>query len=182
MSDDRAPRAVSSDAAGHFAFEGLGPGSYRLSAERTGFLRHDDVVSISEVQSLSELLVKLTPQAAICGKVVDEEGEAVSNANVVLLRQTGFGSSRRLLKIDWATANDLREFRIPALSPDRYFLAVQGPGTVTDVTDAEGYVPSFYPRSTDSFAAAPIQVRAGETVSGINLTLFKRKVQRIQGR
>src|SRR5204863_2706010 len=100
------PRIVISDAAGRFSFERVQPGTYSLSAERTGFLRQDyggrpssvigTPLSVSDSQPLTGLVFKLTPQGIISGKVLDEEGEAAPNTNVILLRQTGFGSSRRL--------------------------------------------------------------------------------------
>src|SRR5262249_61477294 len=35
------PRSATSDSAGRFLFESVPPGTYRLSAERTGFLRQE---------------------------------------------------------------------------------------------------------------------------------------------
>ena len=193
------PRAVSSDATGRFLFENLKLGTYRLSAERTGFLHQEyggrassslgAPLSVSAGQSITGLALGLTPQAAITGKALDEEGEAAPSTSVIVLRQTGFGDSRRLTKIDWAVTNDLGEFRIPGLSPGRYFLAA-------DARDASGhagedpsgfgetgdYVPSFYPGTTDPAAAAAIQVEAGQTISGINIPMRRTRVYHVRGR
>ena len=187
------PRAVSSDGSGHFLFENLKQGTYRLSSERTGFLHREyggrpasllgASLSLSLGQSMTGLVLRLTPQGAITGKVLDEEAEASPSTNVIVLRQTGFGNSRRLTKIDWAVTNDLGEFRIPGLSPGRYFLAADGRDSSGHVGEAgEDYVPSFYPGTTDPAAAAAIQVEAGQTISGINIPLRRTRVYQLRGR
>ena len=187
------PRAVSSDGSGRFLFENLKRGTYRLSAERTGFLRQEyggrpaslvgASLSLSPGQSMTGLVLRLTPQGAITGKVLDEEGEASPSTNVIVLRQTGFGNSRRLTKIDWVVTNDLGEFRIPGLSPGRYFLAADGRDSSGHVGEAgEDYVPSFYPGTTDPAAAAAIQVEAGQTISGTNIPLRRSRVYHLRGR
>src|SRR5262245_3772131 len=78
------PRSATSDSAGRFLFESVPPGTYRLSAERTGFLRQDyggrpssstgAPLSISAGQPITGLIFKLTPQGVISGRVLDEEG------------------------------------------------------------------------------------------------------------
>ena len=189
------PRTVSSDGNGRFLFENLKRGTYRLSAERTGFLRQEyggrpasllgAPLSISTGQSITGLVLRLTPQGAITGKVLDEEGEAAPGTNVIVLRQMGFVNSRRLTKVDWVVTNDLGEYRIPGLSPGRYFLAADGRHTSgpSGSSDAsEDYVPSFYPGTTDAAAAAAIQVEAGQTISGINIPLRRSRVYHLRGR
>jgi Carboxypeptidase regulatory-like domain len=193
-------RAATSDATGRFLFENIKWGTYRLSGERTGFLHQEyggrasaslgAPVSISAGQSITGLILKLTPQGAITGKVLDEESEAAPGASVVVLRQTGFGNSRRLTKIDWAVTNDLGEFRIPGLSPGRYFLAADGRDASGHAGEdlsgssesGEDYVPSFYPGTADPAAAAAIQVEAGQTNSGINIPLRRTRVYHLRGK
>jgi len=112
------PRAVSSDATGRFLFENLKLGTYRLSAERTGFLHQEyggrassslgAPLSISAGQSITGLALGLTPQAAITGKAMDVEVEAVPGTSFVVLRQKRFGDDHRLSKFDSAVTNVLR--------------------------------------------------------------------------
>jgi len=189
------PRTVTSDSAGNFVFDNLPAGTYRLAARRTGFLNVEygsvssssdgAALSVSAGQSVTGLIIKLTPQAIITGKVMDEEGEPAPGTTVVLLRQAGFGNSRRLTKIDWATANDLGEFRIPGLSPGRYFLAADARDS--DAADGptsteEDYAPTFYPGTTEPAGAAAVRVDAGLVVSGINIPLRKTRLFHLRGR
>jgi hypothetical protein len=121
---------------------------------------------------------------------VDEEGDAAPSTNVIVLRQVGSGNSRRLVKVDWTTTNDLGEYRIAALSPGHYFLAADArepssgaeEKTSSNGRTADGYVPIFYPGTAEPVAAAPVRVNGGETVSGINIQLCKTRVYSIQGR
>jgi len=192
--------AAVSDGEGHFLFENVEPATYRLSAERTGFLRQDygappsssagARLEVSAGQQFTDLVLKLTPQGVITGKVLDQEGEPAANVEVAVLRQTGFGGSRRLTRVDAVVTNDLGEFRIPELKPGSYLLAADGrdhspeasPGhSATDRTE-EAYVPSFYPGTTDPEAAVPVQVGAGQEVSGNNIQLQKTRVYGLRGK
>ena len=69
-----------SGADGHFLFPKVEPGTYRLSAERTGFLQQDfrGSLVVGAGQPVPDLVFKLTPQGVITGKVVDEEGDPVA--------------------------------------------------------------------------------------------------------
>src|SRR5260370_5122679 len=91
-----APYAGTSDADGKFRIENVEPGSYRLAAERQGFVRREygagqnsmlgttlNVVAASELKDLN---FNLIPQAVITGKVVDEGGEGMARVQIQLLR------------------------------------------------------------------------------------------------
>lgn len=93
------------DAEGRFLFQNAEPGSYLLSAERTGFLRMEygarsassagAPLTLAAGQRLRDLEFKLTPQGVITGRVVDEEGEPLAGVEVAAMRQRAFGSQRR---------------------------------------------------------------------------------------
>ena len=85
------------DATGRFAFEGITPGKYRLSAERSGFITANygqrtatgsgTLMTIDAGQKVTNGSMRLTPHGVITGRVLDEEGEPVVSANVQVLRQ-----------------------------------------------------------------------------------------------
>src|SRR5216684_4293953 len=72
----------SSDADGNFLFEDVDPGRYILSAERNGYLaahygtgRRSQVFNVAVGQRVTGLIIKMTPQAVVGGKVTDEDGD-----------------------------------------------------------------------------------------------------------
>jgi hypothetical protein len=132
---------------------------------------------------------ELTPQGVITGKVLDEEGEAVPNVDITVLRQVGFGNSRRLKKVDLTTTNDVGEFRIAELDPGRYFLAADGrDGPSASAPRArseepeESYVTTFFPGSRDPAGALPIQVNAGQEASGTYIRLQRARSYAVSGK
>jgi len=188
--------ATMSDARGGFHFEGLEPGIYTLSAERTGFLRQEygarrpfsagAPIVVAARQDIKDIDLKLTPQSVISGKVLDEEGDPVENVTIQVLLPVGRGSSRRLQKIDDTETNDRGEFRIPGLGPGTYILAADRPdadfGRDQSGQAEEEYVPTFYPGVTELLSAVPVQLVAGQETSGRDFQLRKAKVYRLSGR
>ncbi len=87
-----------SEADGSFRFEAVEPGEYNLSGERFGFLNTQygqkypggagTPLTFRAGQQITDLILKLTPQAVISGKVVDEDGDPIDNAMIQVLSQT----------------------------------------------------------------------------------------------
>lgn len=192
--------AAVSDMEGKFRFETLEPGRYMLSADKTGFVRQQygartgqlgpgTTLTLGSGEKLKNLEFKLTPQAVISGKVLDEDGEPLPGVMIQALRHTAY-SSRPMGAMGMA-ANDVGEFRIANLAPGKYIVRAEyrrnmfGAPPQARGTDAEGvedYVPTFYPGVTESNAAVPIAVTAGQEVSGIAVRLQKARVYRIRGK
>jgi hypothetical protein len=193
------PVAVASDNDGHFLFENLEPGEYYLMAERAGFVRQaygsrpssfaGTPLTLLPGQHIKDLEFKLTPQGVITGRVLDGEGEPVTRVLVTASREGKYGSRSRMSSVGGSPTNDIGEFRIANLTPGRYFVraayrssygepAVQQQGDEPE----ESYVPTFYPGTTDLASAVPIELGAGQQVSGIEITLRKGRVYRIEGR
>jgi hypothetical protein len=92
---------------GAFEFKGLAPGKYSLEGARRGFITsaydaHENystaIVTGGDTDS-EHLVFRLTPQAVLTGKVLDEAGEAVRGASVSLYRQdqsTGVSQVRKV--------------------------------------------------------------------------------------
>jgi len=190
---------ATSDAGGNFSIKDIEPGKYRLSAQRTGFvnfqygargpMRGGTTLTLSAGGRLKDLSLRLTPQAVITGRVVDENNDPIASAYVSTLRYTYQMGRRQLLTGAGATTNDLGEFRIYGLAPGRYYLAAKENQNDWETTiDAsaspatERYVTTYYPGTKDPTTAVPIEVTGGAQMRGVNLSLVRARTFRIRGR
>jgi hypothetical protein len=86
------------------------------------------------------------------------------------------------------TTDEFGNYRIAELPPDRYYVTADSSSHGGDSRPKkkdepeEALVPTFYPGATDAASAVPIEVRAGQEVTGINVTLRKARVYRVEGR
>ena len=189
---------AASDAGGNFSIKDVEPGKYRLSAQRTGFvnsqygsrgpMRGGTTLTLGTGQRLKDLSLRLTPQAVITGRVVDENNDPIASASVRTMRYSYQMGRRQLLAAGSANTNDLGEYRIYGLAPGRYYLAAKESENSWESTvdasaspQAEGYVTTYYPGAKDSTTAVPIEVGAGAQMRGINLTMAKARTFRIRG-
>ncbi len=185
---------------GAFEFNGLAPGKYSLEAARRGFITsafeaHENfstaIVTGGEPDS-EHLVFRLTPQAVLTGKVLDEIGDPVRRANVSLYRQDQTTGVSQVRKTATDQADDRGVYEFPGLAPGTYFLSVnarpwyathpRSRSTGQDVSDSNRntpgvetplaahsldvtYATTFYPDATDSDDATPIPLRGGEHMS-----------------
>ena len=130
-----APYSATTDAEGKFRIENVDPGSYRMSAERQGFVRQEygarlnsmmgTTVTVAPAQELKDLNFKLIPHAVITGRVVDEEGEPLAHVQVQVLGQRYFRGKRQLMPTGGGQTNDTGEFRVADLPPVNEVAAVE---------------------------------------------------------
>src|SRR5436309_352707 len=93
--------ATITDAEGRFTLDNVDPGSYFLLAQRVGYLDQGYGAAEPQVvgppldltagQTMREVTFKLIPQSLVYGKVVDEDGDAIPNARVQVLRTSYAG-------------------------------------------------------------------------------------------
>jgi hypothetical protein len=199
------PFSVSTDAMGRFRIDGLPPGRYWMTAERNGFVRAEygqrapgragSVLAVGPGERLRDVVLRMTPASAVTGRVWDEYGDPVAGAQVRLFRYRYAGGQRQLAPAGQAQTNDLGEYRVFGLSPGHYYLSVAPtralnlPGFAGEVLLApvepageEIFAPTFYPRTADPSRAVPIEVRAGEDVRGVDVSLVQVRTVSVRGR
>ena len=123
---------------GVFALEDIEPGKYRLEASRRGYARFvfgargpdrpGAMLSLDPGQHVSDLVMRMSPQAVITGRVLDEDGDPVPYIGVQLLRYSFAKGKRHLEQCDGDSTNDLGEYRIFGVSPRKYFLSATPEG------------------------------------------------------
>jgi hypothetical protein len=120
---------------GGFRVEGVVPGRYRLFVERTGFLevekhhtRSDGrVLALTAGQEMTDVLVRLQAAALVDGRVTDEDGDPLPDAQVAVLRQTFVAGRTHWQQAGAERTNDLGEYRIAGLAAGNYYVSVSPP-------------------------------------------------------
>ena len=188
-----------SDPGGNFAFQGVEPGRYRLFAERTGFVRGEygargssaagTPLTVSAGQKLTGVELRLTPQAVLTGRVLDEDGEPVSSASVQALRYSFTRGRRQLSVVLGGTTDDRGEYRLYGLAPGKYYVSASQQGSggrnarpQNPVDTEEIYAPTFYPNAVEPATAVALDAAPGAVLGGLDVTLAKVRTVRVSGK
>ena len=186
---------------GRFVFNGLNVGKYPLYATARGYVQEGlnqhgaflTGVAVRNGLDSEHVVFKLHAEAVLYGKVTDERGEAVRQAQVMLLSgDQGWGERRIGMRLQTQT-NDLGEYRFAHLRAGKYYVAAQArpwyaqtglrylpepepTGGQEGIMAFSGprrsqpdpmldvvYPVTFYPGVTDGGAANPIELSWGES-------------------
>ena len=173
---------------GGFRIEGIVPGRYHLFAERTGLLEVDKhharadgrVLTLAAGQEVKDLRIRLQAAAVVRGRVTDEDGDPLPNAQVAVLRQTFASGHSRWEQAGAERTNDLGEYRVAGLAAGNYYVSVSPPpdfksliegagvaadthkGGAPDNSAATSYQTTYYPGTADRSQASPVQLHAGD--------------------
>src|SRR5262249_27905753 len=101
-------------------------GSYvTLAYGQTRPMQQGRPIELGENQALDKVDVALPRGAVITGRVIDEFGEPVADANVMPMQQRFLPGGRRLTPMGRnSSTNDAGEFRIFGLAPGQYYVGV----------------------------------------------------------
>ncbi len=197
---EQTTRAASTDAEGKFRFEGVEAGTYFLIVQKQGFVPERRTgyagrpIRVTPGQEVSGLEYKLQPHAVITGRVVDDEGEPVQGLAVSVLQRRFTNGKRRWMHTNGGSTNDLGEFRIFSLPPGKVILsampgrravAFAGPLVATQVSGAgneQQYIQTYYPNAFDTEQATVVEIKAGQTVTNVDIQLRRGTVFKISGR
>jgi hypothetical protein len=174
---------------GGFRIENIIPGRYRMFVERSGYQEIDKhhrrtegrVLALTAGQEMKDLVIHLQAAAVIEGRVTDEDGDPLPEAQVAVLRQTFVAGRSHWEQVGAARTNDLGEYRIAGLAAGSYFVSVAPPpdfkslietnapaavphsGAASSDTPAPAaYQTTYYPSTRDRGQAASIQLHAGD--------------------
>ena len=196
------PPQSMTDQNGRFVFNGVAAGQYRLDVQKTGFASSLDptarpqTYTVAAGQALDTITIVLQRGAVISGKVIDQNGEPVTEARLVALRLINLPNGVAAPRLIPAAmqgpqqTNDLGEYRVAGLAAGEYYVAVvprsmtfggpSGPASGSG-GGAQAMTTTFYPGTADQAGALPIRVAAGAEVSNIVFTLQTAPAFRVSG-
>ena len=121
----------------------------------------------------------------ITGRILDEFGEPLADAQVAAQRYQNIGGRRRLMPAGRpAMTNDIGEFRLFAIPPGQYYLSAtlrNMGGMMGDTDDRSGYAPTYFPGTSNMAEAQKVTIGLGQIVSDINMALTPTRTARITG-
>lgn len=171
------------DDQGKFSIDGLDPGEYYIQAERFGYLKNDRTrpLELSAGEHVKNYVLKLTPQGIIAGVVVDEDGDPVPNATVVVERFATPASARSVY-LESQNVDGEGAFKFTGLKPGRYYLSVE-PEQPQDRTNAEeALIKTWYPDAADKESALPIHLAPGGEMRDLAVRVARARVFSIRGK
>lgn len=182
---------------GSFQFLNLDPGSYRLSAERNGFVRgtygaarpgqSGTLITLTPGQQLTGIKVALAPQAVISGKLVDEDGDPTTADGIEVLHQTWVDGKLTYHMQSVGQADDHGFFRASELPAGKYILCAQIEPQRNNEIPSGGKPPvapvtTCYPSTTSIADATPIDVQSGQELDGIEIRVRSMRTFHVRGK
>jgi Carboxypeptidase regulatory-like domain len=170
---------ATTDSEGHYTFEGLGPGTYRLTPFAPTMVstspQSERDVSVAAGDTSGGVDFSLSQGGVITGRLTDSDGRPViletitlkpveaspssaSSATATAIMLNAFGGTGRMY-----TTDDRGIYRIYGLRPGRYLVSA---GSASDVLSSmfrlrPKRTKTFYPGVTEESKAKQVQVNAG---------------------
>jgi len=174
--------SASTDPEGHFTIDGLTEGRYFLFASHEGYVgQHVSgtgsggrLIVVGPGQHASDLLVELTPGATISGHVKNSEFKPLAEVSVEVLRYFQSDGGKQLRGINAPVFTDAAgEYHINGLPAGNYYLRAIPPTKLNGSTipPKTAFAPTYFSNATEVSTAAPISVRPGADLAGMDFTL-----------
>ncbi len=192
--------SATTEATGKFVFENVEPGVYFLSGQKLGFLANrygsrgstgsGMPLTVTAGQVLKDLLIKLTPQGTISGRVFDDEGEPVQYVSVqAMTERTVAAGKKAFMPSSSASTNDRGEYRLANITPGKYILmaapgrmGMPAPPKPANGKPETGFISVYFPSVTEQSQAAKVDVAPGAEITGHDIRLQKSRVVRVKGK
>ncbi|HKV48985.1 MAG TPA: carboxypeptidase-like regulatory domain-containing protein [Candidatus Acidoferrales bacterium] len=179
------PLGTTTDASGQFEIDGITPGRYDLSASRRGYVskRYQQEnadspgaeLTLSAGQTLKAITFRLEQTAVIDGHVYDEDGDPLQGAAVQILRRAYMNGKRTMTTVNEVMTDDRGAYRMFGIEPGHYYvMASWGMGRMFADPGNRGeptYAPVFYPNADSAERAAPIDLKPGDELPGMDFQL-----------
>jgi len=164
-----------SDLGGHFRISLTQADTERtsLSVSRSGYLGISRRLPAPSSPELLNLRITLTPQAVITGRIEDEDGFPVAFVSVQAVNYRKLGDRMIIAGSGSPAVNGLGEYRMSGLPAGSYYIRISSIPAL-EQWDLR-YAPEFYGGTTTPQGASLVEVKAGETRSGVDFHLKRRQ-------
>ncbi|MCL6481840.1 MAG: carboxypeptidase-like regulatory domain-containing protein [Firmicutes bacterium] len=172
------------DSSGNFAFREVPIGTYRLRAQRRGFVTQlygqrgsgpGLTVPVAAGEHKAGVDFVLMPAGVITGTIYDEDYEPVEEIEVAALRLRFVRGGKRTAQMVRTTrTNDLGQYRLAGLEPGFYLVLAAGSGSGvpwSTRTDSLAYVPAFYLNAATQEEARQVRVVSGGETTGVDISV-----------
>jgi hypothetical protein len=205
-SPDVGSKTAFTDAQGRYEFRDLPAGRFTLSVAKSGFVtmqygqsrpyERGRPIELAEAQVMDKADVALPRGSAVSGRILDEFGEPVADANVQAMRLRYSEGKRRLTPSGrTSTSNDLGYFRLFGLAPGEYYVSATlrgfesmmmdmmggGAGGPTGSNSNTGYAATYYPGTPNPGEAQKLTLGVAQELS-IDLQMQPVRLARISGK
>jgi len=181
--------AVLTGSDGRFEFDDFPTPQANVVAHKPGFLNDMEILASNETQSVAAqptspsgpLVVKLTPQGVIAGRVQDEAGEPIEDLPVKLIYLHVLEGRKRWEQHAITATDPDGGFRFADLTPGLYYVKA-GPSAVGPfgARQEDAFGSAFYPGAPGLEGASPVRVGAGEKIQA-DFSLKSEPVFKVSG-
>ena len=196
--DGRTNHEVMTDSDGRFEFLSLAAAGYRLYVAKAGYVTLEygqarpfesgKTLDITNGQTLEKIDFSLPRGSVIAGRITDEFGDAVTDAQVQAMRYQFTSGERRLVNVGRnSMTDDLGQFRIFGLMPGEYLVRASmrvnnsaAPAAGSD-EGPTGYPGTYYPGVADVVQAQAVTVALGQELTSVAFPLVPARLSRISG-
>jgi hypothetical protein len=194
----RESRVATTDAQGHFEIKELPAGRYTMSASKGGFVtlqygqrrpsESGTPIELGDGQTLEKIAIALPRGSVLGGRITDEFGEPVANANVSAWRFGYAGGARRMMPAgpnSRDSTDDQGQFRLFGLPPGEYYVSATlrtgGPDVTETTGELSGYAATYYPGTTNVAEAARVTLAVSQENTGVSFGLIAMRLVRVSG-
>lgn len=189
--------STATDAKGNFLIVELEPGTYRLLAQRNGYLdtyygakrssNNGSTITLVAGQKMEDLEIKITPVGVIAGIIRDSDGEPLVGADVRVRGLQYRNGQRDVVNYQDVSTDDLGQYRVTNLPPGRYFISVAAYDRYSARVDhsaksgdsPEPPINTFYPGTADPSTAKLVTLAAGERFTGADITVIRSRLYKV---
>jgi hypothetical protein len=203
---DIGTKTALTDAQGRYEFRDLPAGRFNVTASKSGYVTMQfgqnrpfepgRPIELTDAQVMDKANLSLPRGSVLSGRVVDEFGEAVADADVTAMRMQYQSGKRRLTPSGRnAQTNDLGQFRIYGLPPGEYYVSAtlrnmssmmfdmlgNGAGGPTGSNQNAGYAATYYPGTPSPSDAQRIALGVAQELASVDIQLQPVRLAKITG-
>jgi hypothetical protein len=188
----KTPPTTITDRDGRFSFNDVSPGIYIVRVQKEGFFGKPEgginpPTAATDVDvdagKTAEADLSMIPGAILGGRIFNQNGQVMSNANVQAFTVAYAFGRATLAPLVSKVTNDRGEFRLFWVPPGKYYLAVTpapvapAPGVPAAASPAK----SYYPGVSDIALATTVTIAGGEDMGGMDISIQGSRSFRVSG-